>query len=145
VNGDFAGLVPVRVAGTGVFDQIMPILAALLIIRAAWGLAQGAFSQLMSAYLSAEKVTAVWQVLEDEQSVFANHNLLTKLQTKLGTQQSGTARFVDARVMMDDDMTLVGAHDLTRVVEARVRAALLNTPEQCLDRVQVNEVEAQAE
>lgn len=118
-GGVFVGLVLVKVTGLGVFDPALAILVALLIIRVAWGLANGAFSPLMDAQLSVDDLVLVRRVLEDDPSVLAYH--------KLRTRQSGTARFVDAHVMMDDDLTLAQAHELTEKVEERVREALPNT------------------
>lgn len=118
-GGVFVGLVLVKVTGIGLFDPIMAFAVALLIVKAAWDLATGAFSPLMDAQLSGEDVAAVREILESESSVLAYH--------KLRTRQSGAARFVDAHVMMDDDLTLAEAHDLTEKVEELVRKALPNT------------------
>lgn len=118
-SGVFLGLVLVRLTGRGFFDPLLAILVALLIFRAAWSLADGALAPLMDSQLPAVDVEKVRRVLEEDPSVLAYH--------KLRTRQSGAERFVDAHILMDDDLTLAEAHELTEDVEEKVRAALPNT------------------
>ena len=103
----------------GFFDPLMAILVSLFILRTAWHLVRGALSPLMDGQLPGEEVDRVRRVLEDDGHILAYH--------KLRTRQAGAARFVDAHILMDDDMTLAEAHHLTEEVERKVREALPNT------------------
>lgn len=118
-GGVCLGLLLVRITNLGVFDPALAILVALLILRAAWLLATAAFSPLMDSQLPDADVAIVRKVLDEDPNVLGYH--------KLRTRHSGVARFVDAHVMMDDNLTLQQAHDLTEDVEQRVRDLLPNT------------------
>jgi len=117
--GVLGGLLLVHITGRGIFDPALAILVALLIVRAAWGLAVSALAPLMDSQLPVSDMELVRQVLENDPSVLAYH--------KLRSRHSGKERFVDAHVLMDDDLTLAEAHALTEDVEEKVRAALPNT------------------
>ncbi len=118
-SGVFVGLLLVRLTGLGIFDPILAIFVSFLILRTAWILAREALAPLMDSQLSPEDVDIVRHALDSDSSVLGYH--------KLRTRQSGSARFVDAHVLMDDDLTLWEAHELTEGVEERVRALLPNT------------------
>jgi len=118
-GGVCLGLLLVKVTGRGIFDPILAILVALLILRAAWLLARESFSPLMDGQLPEADVAVVRRVLDEDPYVLGYH--------KLRTRHSGVARFVDAHVMMDDNLTLQQAHDLTEDVERRVRDLLPHT------------------
>lgn len=115
-SGVLVGLALVRVTGRGFFDPLLAVLVSLVILRTAWHLMRGALAPLMDSQLSSEDVATVRQVLDDDPSVLSYH--------KLRTRQSGAARFVDAHVLMDDNLTLGAAHELTEQIEDRIRAAL---------------------
>jgi cation diffusion facilitator family transporter len=117
--GVFAGLLLVRITGRGFFDPVLAILVSLLIIRTAYTLAAGALEPLMDSQLPHADVDAVRRVLDADPSVLAYH--------KLRTRRAGSERFVDAHILMDDDLTLAEAHGLTEDVEQKVREILPNT------------------
>jgi cation diffusion facilitator family transporter len=117
--GVFVGLMLVRITGHGFFDPVLAILVSLLIIRTAYTLAAGALAPLMDSQLPRAEVDAVRRVLDADPSVLAYH--------KLRTRQAGAERFVDAHVLMDDELTLAEAHGLTEDVEQKVREVLPNT------------------
>ncbi len=112
------GLVLVRVTQIAVFDAIVALGVAILILFAAWGLARGALEHLMDVQLPERDVQAVRDVLDSEPGVKGYH--------KLRTRKSGSARHVDAHVLLDDNLSLVDAHDLTEKLEDRMREALPN-------------------
>lgn len=116
--GVLIGLVLVRVTGYGFFDPLLAILVSLVILRTAWRLARAAVAPLMDTRLSQEDVDAVRKVLETHPDVQSYH--------KLRTRQAGAVRHVDAHVLMDDNLTLAQAHDLTEDVEDRIREILPN-------------------
>ncbi|RYX82925.1 cation transporter [bacterium] len=114
--GVLIGLVLVRVTGKTFFDPIMAIAVALLIFRSAWHLFSEATHILMDTNLPPEDVERVRQILEDEPKVLGYH--------KIRTRQAGSVRHVDAHILLDDNSTLLEAHDLTEEIEDRIRAIL---------------------
>ena len=117
--GVLAGLVLVRITGISALDPAAAILVALMIFRAAWGLVRGSVEPLLDTQLPSEEVAAVRSVLDQDPRVLGYH--------KLRTRKSGSARHVDAHVLLEDDLTLLEAHDLTEDLEDRIRASLPNT------------------
>jgi cation diffusion facilitator family transporter len=117
--GVIVGLALVRLTGLSWIDPAMAICVALIIIHAAWRLTRGSLDPLMDTQLPQEDTDAVRAVLDHEPKVLGYH--------KLRTRKSGSARYVDAHVMMDDNMSLLEAHDLTETLEDRIREQLPNT------------------
>lgn len=117
--GVLAGLILGRLTGWPLLDPIVAIAVSLLIMSAAARLMRGAVAPLMDERLSADEVEAVRTVLDNEPAVRGYH--------KLRTRKSGSSRYVDAHVLMDDHMTLLEAHDLTECLEDRIRGELPNT------------------
>jgi cation diffusion facilitator family transporter len=117
--GVVVGLALVHTTGLSWIDPAIAIVVALLILRAAWRLTRGSLDPLMDTQLPPEDTDAVRAVLDHEPRVLGYH--------KLRTRKSGSARYVDAHVLMDDNMSLLEAHDLTEELEDRIRDQLPNT------------------
>ena len=114
--GVLAGLVLVRVTGRGFFDPVFAILVALVIFHGAWEVAHEAAQTLIDRQLPEADIQSVRAVFDDDSHVLGYH--------KLRTRQAGSTRYVDAHVMMDDDLTLVHSHALTEALEQKIREAL---------------------
>jgi cation diffusion facilitator family transporter len=117
--GVFAGLLLVRFTGWNPMDPIAAIVVALLIFRASWKLARTSVEPLVDTQLPEEEIQVVRNALELEPAVMGFH--------KLRTRKSGSMRHVDAHILLDDDLSLIAAHDLTEKIEDRIREALPNT------------------
>jgi len=117
--GVLGGLLLVRATGLSILDPIAAIAVALMILYAASGLIRGSVEPLMDTQLPPDEVARVRAVLENDPSVLGYH--------KLRTRKSGSARHVDAHVLLDDDLTLLAAHDVTEELEDRIRATLPNS------------------
>lgn len=114
--GVFVGLVLVRLTGKALFDPLTALFVALFIVHAAYRISRHATQLLLDVRLPAEEEAAIQEVLETDSRVLSFH--------KLRTRKSGTARYVDVHVQIDDEHTLVEAHDLTEELEDRIRALL---------------------
>lgn len=116
--GVMVGLILVRATGLAWLDPVIGIAIALIILHASWRLTRGALNPLMDTTLPESDVETVRQVLLDEPQVLGFH--------KLRTRKSGSARYVDAHIMLDDDLSLVDSHELTEDLEDRIRERLPN-------------------
>jgi cation diffusion facilitator family transporter len=114
--GVFIGLLLTRLTGATWFDPLAALLVALLIFRTAYRLTRDSLSLLMDARLPAEEETAIQRLLEADPRVLSYH--------KLRTRKSGSQRHVDVHVQIEDNCTLVQAHELTEELEDRIRATL---------------------
>jgi cation diffusion facilitator family transporter len=116
--GVLAGLILVRATGIRVLDPLAALVVALLIIHAAWRLIRGAVEPLLDTQLPAGEVDMIRGLFDEEPRVLGFH--------KLRTRKSGSSRHIDAHVLLEDDLTLLEAHDLTEDLEDRIRARLPN-------------------
>jgi cation diffusion facilitator family transporter len=97
-------------------DPVTGLLVALLIIRAAYRLTRASLHPLLDTRLPDEEENTIKRILEADARVLGYH--------KLRTRKSGSQRHADVHVQIDDDCTLVHAHDLAEDLEDRIRAAL---------------------
>lgn len=114
--GVMVGLILVHFTRLTWLDPAIAIAVALLILHASWRLTRGALRPLTDTTLPEEDLVTIRKVLDDEPQVLGYH--------KLRTRKSGSARYVDAHVMLDDDLSLVAAHDLAEALEDRMRERL---------------------
>ena len=117
--GVLIGLILVRVTGKSFFDPLLAMVVAFVIVHGAWEVARDAAHNLMDTQLPEEEVETVRRVFAEDAEVMGYH--------KLRTRQAGSTRYVDAHVLMDDNLTLLHAHEATEALEAKVRDALPNS------------------
>jgi len=117
--GVVIGLLLVRFTGMGWVDPVAGLVVALLILKASWRLTLDALNPLMDTHLPPEDREVVRGVLDSEPRVLGYH--------KLRTRKSGSFRYVDAHVQLDDDLSLLEAHDITEELEDRIRDLLPHT------------------
>jgi cation diffusion facilitator family transporter len=116
--GVLAGLALTWRTGWHFIDPLVAIAVALLILHTAWQLTLRSIEPLMDAHLPQEEVASIRQILESEPEVLGYH--------KLRTRKSGSHRHIDAHILLDDDLTLLEAHELTEKIEDRIRDAIPN-------------------
>jgi cation diffusion facilitator family transporter len=114
--GVFVGLALARITHLGWFDPVAGLGVALLILHTAYRLTRRSLKPLLDARLPNEEEERIKQVLNGDPRVLGYH--------KLRTRKSGSQRHADVHVLIDDDSTLLEAHDLTEELEDRVRTCL---------------------
>jgi cation diffusion facilitator family transporter len=114
--GVLIGLILVRVTGKGIFDPLLALGVSFVIVHGAWGVASEAVQTLLDRQLPKEDIERIHQVFGDDPNLLGYH--------KLKTRRAGSIRYVDAHVLMDDNLTLLRAHELTEELEAKIREAL---------------------
>lgn len=116
--GVFAALALVVITRQPLFDAIIALLVAGLIVKAAWGLTQEAGGGLLDVSLPAAETARLRQVLEAEPKLVGYH--------RVRARRSGPYRHIDLHLLFDPDISLREAHRLAEELEDRVRAALPN-------------------
>lgn len=114
--GVFAGLILTRVTGKPWLDPVTALFVSLLIVHAAYRLIREALMPLLDVRLPAEEEAAIQEILETDERVLGYH--------KLRTRKSGSYRHADVHVQIEDDCSLVQAHDVTEDLEDRIREVL---------------------
>lgn len=114
--GVFLGLLLVSLTGQPRFDPLAAMVITLMILRAAWRLTRDALQPLLDGSLPEAEEAAIRRILDEDERVLGYH--------KLRTRKSGSQRHADMHVQIEDESTLIEAHDLTEELEDRIRAVL---------------------
>lgn len=114
--GVLFGLIMVHFTKKPALDPFVALLIALFIMRTAFRLSHDAYHLLLDTRLPLDEEHKILDILDAESLVLGYH--------KLRTRKSGSARHADIHVQVDDNSTLIEAHDLTEELEDRIRASL---------------------
>ncbi|MBT9585766.1 cation transporter [bacterium] len=114
--GVFFGLILTQVTRVDWLDPLVALGVAVLILQAAWDLTSKSLSPLMDACLPPAEENLIRVVLNSDERVLGYH--------KLRTRKSGSQRHVDLHVQLDDDCSLVVAHEITEDLEQAIREVL---------------------
>ncbi len=114
--GVLVGLSLVRLTGIAWFDPLVASVVALVLIRTAYRLTYDAIQLLLDIRLPDSEEAAIVEILKADSRVLGYH--------KLRTRKSGSQRHVDVHVQLDDDCSLVYAHNVAEEIEDAIRDAL---------------------
>ena len=117
--GVLVGLALARATHRAWFDPLAALIVALMIFQAAYRLIRDALDLLLDARLPHEEEAQIQDALEDDPRVLGYH--------KLRTRKSGSQRHADVHVLIEDDCSLIEAHDIAEDIEDRIRALLPHT------------------
>lgn len=117
--GVFIGLVLIKLTGNPIFDPILAVLVALLIIKASYDLTKRSISGLMDVKLSDKEEELIKSVIAEHYSQYAGfHNLRTRM--------SGAERFVDLHLVVPRNQHVVDAHDFCNHLEKDIKEKIPN-------------------
>lgn len=116
--GVVLALLLVRFTGDPIWDPVVALVLSLWILFTAARIAFSAINQLMDIALPEEEVKIIEDILNSDERVKGFHQLRTR--------KMGSHRQIDAHILLDDDLSLIAAHEITEEVEDRIRAALDN-------------------
>lgn len=114
--GVFLGLLLVRLTGHSWLDPATALVVAALTLRAAWQLTWDAVQPLMDARLPLAEEEEIRSVLNTDDRVLGYH--------KLRTRKAGSQRHVDVHVLLEDEITLLEAHEVSEEIEDHIRTRL---------------------
>ena len=97
-----------------VLDPIAAILVSMLILRVAVKLIGPAMNELLEKSLPAETEAEIREIITTVPGVTSPHNLRTR--------RVGRCVVIETHIRVADELTVVKAHRLTKVVEERLRA-----------------------
>ncbi|NJD02621.1 MAG: cation transporter [Ruminiclostridium sp.] len=115
-----AGMLLIKITGITLFDPIIAILVACLIIKEAWVLCRNAFGPLMDTRLSDEdefRIKEIMDVFRDE--ILDYHELRTR--------KSGNMKYIDFHMTLKEGITIKESHCLSDRIEQELEKALSNT------------------
>ncbi|WP_206812607.1 cation diffusion facilitator family transporter [Paradesulfitobacterium ferrireducens] len=131
--GVFIGLLLIYLTGWSMFDPLVAIVVAVLIIRAAIRLTQEAFLPLVDASLPAEETEIIASIINKHGHEFVEFH-------KLRTRKAGAERHIDLHLVVPKDTSVAQVHDLCNRIENEIKGELheahvLIHSEPCTDRM----------
>ena len=133
--GVFVGLVLIQFTGMPIFDPIMAIVVALIIIKAAYDLTKRSLYGLTDAKLSDKEEDIIKSIIADHYSEYAEyHNLRTRM--------SGAERFVDLHLVFPRNKQVADAHEFCDHLEKDIMEQIPNLSitihiEPCMDDCEI--------
>ncbi len=116
--GVLVGLALIKVTHWAVLDPIIGIVVALLITWIGIQLIKDGLQSLMDVRLPEADLQKIYEALTEEPGILGYH--------KLRTRKSGSTRYIDFHIQVDDNLSLVDAHSLTEKLEDKIRNTLPN-------------------
>ena len=118
--GVFVGLLLVHLTGWVIFDPIIAILVALLIVKAAFDLTKEAFMPLVDVRLDESEYRVILAVLKDYSNNFVEFH-------KLRTRRSGPERHIDLHLVVPKFKSVLEVHELCNRIEKDIKERLPET------------------
>ena len=115
-SGVLAGLVLLWVTGSGIFDAIIGITVACVILASAYRLLMRSVNDLMDAALPAAEQRAIEEVIHRHRFVVSHRDLRTR--------RSGSQRHIDFTILACRHLPLGEAHDLVDHIEKEIETTI---------------------
>ena len=113
--GVLLGLVLIKFTGILIFDSIVAIGVALIIMKTAIELTLRSYSDLIDHRLNDMEEGRIRAIVSNHQSQFKNfHNLRTR--------RAGPQQFIEFHLVVDRDIVIEKAHDLTDHLESDLQS-----------------------
>ncbi len=116
--GVITGLLIAKLTGNPVYDAVAALIVTTWILFTGLRILWENSRLLVDTRLPEAEVRLVEKILSDHPLVLEWH--------RLRTRKSGSHRHIDVHILLEDNMSLVEAHETAEDVEDRIRAALMN-------------------
>ncbi|MCL2760723.1 MAG: cation diffusion facilitator family transporter [Desulfuromonadales bacterium] len=115
--GVFIGLILIKITGIHLFDPIIAILVAAMIIKAAWDLTKNSFFNILDVKLSNEEEEIIRNIMNNFTGKFHQYH-------KLRTRKSGYNRHIDLHIIVPPKMTVEEGHSLSHEISDAIKEKL---------------------
>ncbi|MFH0903988.1 MAG: cation diffusion facilitator family transporter [Methanobacteriota archaeon] len=117
--GVFIGLILIWITKNPIFDPIIAIIVALIIIKASYDLTRRSVSGIMDVKLSDDEEELIKSIIVEHYSDYAEfHNLRSRM--------SGAERFVDLHLVVPKNQPVIEAHDFCDHLEKDIKEKIPN-------------------
>lgn len=117
--GVFIGLVLIWITKNPIFDPIIAMIVALIILKASFDLTKRSVSGIMDVKLSDNEENLIKSIISEHCSEYAEyHNLRSRM--------SGAERFVDLHLVVPKNQPVVEAHDFCDHLEKDIKEKIPN-------------------
>lgn len=119
--GVAGGLLLVEFTGWAYFDPVAAIAVAVLIIKTGHDLVMQSTRVLLDETLPEEELAQIRRCVSGHRGeiIWGYH--------KLRARRAGSRRHIDLHVMVDEDLTVMEAHDVAEHIAAEIRACVPNS------------------
>lgn len=117
--GVFIGLILIYITGNPVFDPLIAIFVALIILKASYDLTKRSLAGIMDVKLSDKEEEIIQSIISEHYSDYAEfHDLRSRM--------SGAERFVDLHLVVPKNQPVVEAHDFCDHLEDEIKQKIPN-------------------
>lgn len=113
VNGSVIIALVLAAYGWGAFDALFAIGIAVYILCSAWAIVRQSLDDLMDRELPNEERAAIAKIATSHPQVQGMHDLRSR--------RSGVSTFLQMHLEVDDDLTLIQAHNISDEVELKLQ------------------------
>ena len=118
--GVAVGLLLVKITGWEYLDPIAAIAVAVLIIKTGYDLVIQSTKVLLDETLPDEELEAIRRCVADHKGdIISGYH-------RLRARKAGSRRHIDLHVLVDDDLTVIEAHDVAEHITADIKACVPN-------------------
>ena len=117
--GVFIGLILIQITKNPIFDPVMAIIVAFIILKASYDLTKRSVSGLMDMKLSDKEENIIKSIISDHYSEFAEYH-------DLRTRMSGAERYVDLHLVVPKNQPVADAHEFCDHLEKDIKEQIPN-------------------
>ncbi|MFZ2410133.1 MAG: cation diffusion facilitator family transporter [Candidatus Methanoperedens sp.] len=117
--GVFIGLIFIQITKNPIFDPILAILVALIILKASYDLTKRSVSGIMDVKLSDKEENIIKSIIAEHYSEFAEYH-------DLRTRMSGAERYVDLHLVVPKNQLVADAHEFCDHLEKDIKEKIPN-------------------
>jgi cation diffusion facilitator family transporter len=117
--GVFIGLVLIQITKNPIFDPILAIIVALIILKASYDLTKRSVSGIMDVKLSDREENIIKSIIAEHYSEFAEYH-------DLRTRMSGAERYVDLHLVVPKTQPVADAHEFCDHLERDIKEKIPN-------------------
>ncbi|MDP2767778.1 MAG: cation diffusion facilitator family transporter [Candidatus Methanoperedens sp.] len=113
------GLVLIQITKNPIFDPVLAILVALIILKASYDLTKRSVSGIMDVKLSDREENIIKSIIAEHYSEFAEYH-------DLRTRMSGAERYVDLHLVVPKNQPVADAHEFCNHLEKDIQEKIPN-------------------
>jgi cation diffusion facilitator family transporter len=117
--GVFIGLILIQITKNPIFDPVMAIIVAFIILKASYDLTKRSVSGIMDVKLSDKEENIIKSIIAEHYSEFAEYH-------DLRTRMSGAERYVDLHLVVPKNQPVVDAHEFCDHLEKDIKEQIPN-------------------
>ncbi len=117
--GVFIGLILIQITKNPIFDPLLAIIVALIILKASYDLTKRSVSGIMDVKLSDREENIIKSIISEHYSEFAEYH-------DLRTRMSGAERYVDLHLVVPKNQQVAEAHEFCDHLEKDIMEKIPN-------------------